>query len=152
MINSQFRHLPFLIGVACTVLVCGAVAGQEDQAFRATLVWGTNTPKPSDAQLQPVAPDVARKLGTLPFKWEHYYTVESKRFQVASGGRKTVKMSDQCEIVVKPVDKQTVELSLRGEGKRVGKVTQKLPPDDMLVVGGNAENFTAWFVVLRRDD
>ena len=60
-------------------------------------------------------------------------------------------MSDQCEIVVKPIEHQKVELSLRGQGKRVGKVTQKLPPNDMLVVGGNAENFTAWFVVLRRD-
>lgn len=138
------------------VLVCAdrVVAAGEggEQGFTASLVWGTNTAEPADSVLKPVSEEVSRKLGKLPFKWRHYYLVEKKEIQVATGQPQTVRLSEQCEIIVKPLDQERVELSLRGEGKPVGKVTQKLPSDELLVTGGNAENLTAWFVVLRRSD
>jgi len=147
------RFTVFLL-LAC--LLCGAgnvTAGDEGVHFKATLVWGTNNPQPDDSELKPAPPNVARKLGKLPFKWKHYYAVgDSKEFTVPKGKREKVRMSKDCEIVVRPIDNQKVELSLRGEGQPVGKVTQKLAKGHMLVTGGDAENLTAWFVVLQRSE
>jgi len=43
-----------------------------------------------------------------------------------------------------------VEVSLIGKGKEVVKRKQSLPKGEMLVLGGNAPNSTAWLVVLKR--
>ncbi len=144
------RHA-VLLGLAALVCGVGAVVASEDgQRFEATLVWGTNDAELPGSALKPVPPPVARKLAKLPFKWAHYYAVECKEFALDKGQRTKVQMSRECEITVKAVDDETVELALRGQGQPVGKVTQKLVGDELLVTGGNAENFTAWFVVLRR--
>jgi len=128
-----------------------AKADEEEAHFQATLVWGTNDPQPKDARLKPVDEDVADKLGKLPFKWSHYYAVgDCKDFTVEQGRQKEVSMSEDCQILVRAMKNDTVELDLRGKGKMVGKVTQKLPEKHMLVTGGDAENLTSWFVVLRR--
>jgi hypothetical protein len=127
-----------------------AIAGDNGVAFEATLVWGSNDPQPDDPKLKPVDAEVARKLGKLPFKWKNYYEVEHKSFSVAPGEQKKVTMSDECEIMVKPLEDDQVQLALRGKGKMVGKVTQKLSANQLLVTGGNCKNLTSWFVVLRR--
>jgi hypothetical protein len=150
MLRSRFHHITWAFLVLAAGLPATALAGEEDAKFQATLVWGTNDAEVEDATLKPVTPAVARKLGKLPFKWEHYYTVEVKDFSVPVGKRRKVRLSEECEILVKAIDAEKVELALRGQGKAVGKVTQKLSGDHMLVTGGNCENLTAWFVVLRR--
>ena len=139
-----------LLGLLAVTGVVRATAGEPTTAYEATLVWGTNDPLPEDSKLQPVEPAVARKLAKLPFKWKHYYAVEQKEFHVVEGKQTKVVMSDECEILVKSMKEDRVELTLRGKGQVVGKVTQKLAGNQMLVTGGNAENLTAWFVVLRR--
>ena len=71
---------------------------------------------------------------------------------MASAGEKKKRMSKDCEIKVRNMGKSVVEVSLIGKGEPVGKVTQALPKGELLVTGGNAENFTAWFVVLKQVD
>lgn len=151
MINARSCHAILLLLAVSFGTVASAHAGDHGVRFKATLVWGTNDAEPDDSKLKPVPPRVAQKLAKLPFKWKHYYAVgECKEFSVPEGKWEKVRMSDDCEIVVKAIDGEKVELSLRGKGKPVGKVTQKLPKGCMLVTGGDAENMTAWFVVLRR--
>lgn len=125
-------------------------AGETGVRFRATLIWGTNDPQPPNSKLRPVEPEVARKLTRLPFKWSHYYAVESKEFAVEEGGRSRASMSKECDIEVAALKNDVVELSLWGKGKLVGKATQKLSENQMMVTGGNAENMTSWLVVLIR--
>lgn len=127
-----------------------AHAGEQESQLEAILVWGTNDEEVSDPNLKPVDAGIARKLNKLPFKWDHYYEVERKQLAVAEGKSKTVRMSEQCEIVVRNMGGNTIELGLRGEGNLVGNVTQALPEGELLITGGNAENLTAWFVVLKR--
>lgn len=153
MITVRFRYATLLLLAVLFGSVTFAHAGDHGGRFKATLVWGTNDAEPDDSELKPVPDLVAKKLAKLPFKWKHYYAVgECKEFSVATGKVKEVRMSKDCEIVVKATDKGKVELLLWGKGKAVGKVTQKLPKDGMLVTGGDAENNTAWFVVLQRLD
>jgi hypothetical protein len=132
--------------------VSGEGAFAADLKLEAQLIWGTNDPKSPDPKHKPVGPEVARKLRRLPFKWENYFEVTRKQLVVPSGAVKSEAMSKDCEIRVKNLGNSTVEVSLFGKGKPVGKITQALPKGELLVTGGNAENFTAWFVVLRQTD
>ena len=66
------------------------------------------------------------------------------------GEQKDVPVSKSCSIRVKNLGRQKVEVTLIGKGKEAGKITQALPKGELLVVGGNAENATAWFVVLKQ--
>jgi len=59
-------------------------------------------------------------------------------------------VSKSCSLQVKNLGGQKVEVTLIGKGKEAGKITQALPKGELLVVGGNAENATAWFVVLKQ--
>ena len=120
--------------------------------LEAQLIWGTNDAKSPDPNHKPVDPDVAKKLKSLPFKWANYYEVTRKQFAVPESGVRSETMSKECEIQVKNLGKAVVELSLVGRGEHVGKITQALPKRELLVTGGNAPNFTAWFVVLKQVD
>ena len=118
----------------------------------AQLVWGTNEEKSPDPKHKPVQPDVAKKLKSMPFKWQHYFEVNRTKFSVAGGETRKITMSKECEIKVRDAGKGVVEVQLFGKGTSVGKIVQSLPKGELLVIGGNASNFTSWFVVLRQAD
>lgn len=142
-----------LIEITCaTVLLAvpGISAPATDMKIEALLIWGTNDSKSPDPTHKPVEADVERKLKHLPFKWQNYFEVTRKQFVVPEGHGHKAAMSKDCEIKVRNLGDSTVELSLIGKGEPVSKITQALPKGEMLVTGGNAANFTAWFVVLRQ--
>jgi hypothetical protein len=127
-------------------------ADPAEMKLEAQLIWGTNDSKSPDPEHKPVTPEVARKLKSLPFKWTHYFEVTRKPFSVPTSGEKKVRLSKECEIKVKNLGKSQIEVHLYGKGEPVGKITQSLPKGELLVTGGNAANFTAWFVVLKQVD
>ena len=118
----------------------------------AQLVWGTNEEKSPDPKHKPVEPDVAKKLKSMPFKWQHYFEVNRTKFPVSASETKKITMSKDCEIKVRDAGKGVIEVQLFGKGASVGKIIQSLPKGELLVIGGNASNFTSWFVVLRQAD
>jgi len=138
---------------AILFFVAGASQGfAADLKLEAQLIWGTNDPKSPDAGHKPAEPEVRKKLKSLPFKWENYFEVNRLQFAVPKDGARRIAMSKECEILVKNLGNSAVEVSVFGKGERVGKITQALPKGELLVTGGNAPNFTAWFVVLRQTD
>lgn len=137
------------------VLVTGlmpAVARAADVKLEAVLVWGTNDPKSSDPRLQPVTEEIAKKLACLPFKYTNYFEVNRKHFTLSSSEITPVRMSRDCTIEVKRLDRGKVEVTLIGKGQPVGKITQEIKKGKSLVTGGNAANSTAWFVVIKQVD
>ncbi len=118
--------------------------------FQAQLVWGTNDEQSPDPKHKPVEPDVRAKLGELPLKFTNYFEVNRKSVEVASTGASKVPLSEKCQVEVKSLGGSTFEVSLYGKGKEVVKRKQTLVKGEMLVVGGNAPNATAWLVVLKR--
>jgi hypothetical protein len=120
-----------------------------DMKLEAQLVWGTTNSISPDPKHKPVDPELERRLKRL-VKWEHYFEVQRKRFSVPEGEERDIEMSKDCSIKVKNSGESKVQLNLYGKGKSVGKIGQVLPKGELLVTGGNAENLTAWFVVLRR--
>ena len=132
------------------LLATGTHALAADLKLEAQLIWGTNDAKSPDPRHRPVGRDVARKLRGSPFKWTNYFEVTRKQFAVPQGSTAKVTMSKDCEVSVRNLGGSSVEVSLFGKGQSVGKITQALPKGELLVTGGNAANFTAWFVVLRQ--
>jgi hypothetical protein len=137
--------LLFPASVACSASDIGTLN------IESQLVWGTNDPKP-DPKLKPVGPKMSARLANSPFKWDHYYEVNRPIFSVKLNETKRVTMSKNCEIKVTNLGGSQIKLELFGKGQPVNTVTQSLPKGELLVVGGNAENSTAWFVIVRQAD
>jgi hypothetical protein len=118
--------------------------------LEAQLVWGTNDDQSPDPKHKPVESQVREKLKELPLKWSNYFEVNRKCFEVAAAGLSKVPLSDKCELHVKSVGGSRIEVTLFGKGKETLRRTQPLPKSEMLVLGGNAPNSTAWLVVIKR--
>src|ERR1041385_3548247 len=137
--------------VALLTVPALARAASGDMNFEAQLIWGCNeAAPPSGSKLKPVGPNLEMKLKKSPFRWEHYYEVKQEKFSVALHKEKPVAMSKECEIRVANLGEQQIRFQLYGKGTLANTVTQALPPKELLITGGNSENATAWFVVLRQ--
>ncbi len=141
---------PHALALLSLLLATAALAG--DAKFEAQLIWGTNDAKSPDPKHKPVEADVKKKLDDLPLKWKHYYEVNRKSLEVSSGEGAKATLSEKCSLEVRELDGKKVEVSLVGKGEPVLKRTQPLPKGEILVLGGNAPNATAWLVTLKRVD
>jgi hypothetical protein len=129
-------------------LVLPALAGdKETMTIDARLIWGTNDRKSPDPRHKAVNPELARKLQNC-LKWENYFLVNEQLTNIAVGSSKAIKMSEHCTVEVKNLGKRRMEVRLIGDGKVVGN-TNYIDEGRDLILGGDAENNTAWFVLLR---
>src|ERR1035437_2818695 len=137
---------------ALALLTGGELRAQAaDMKFQAFLLWGTDDSKPPEGKTyKPVTAEIRQKLKELPLKWANWFEVNRKDFAVPQGAVSEVAMSEKCQVNVKKLAGSEVEVSLIGKGKEVMKRKQSLPTGEMLVLGGNAPNSTAWLVVLKR--
>jgi len=138
--------------IALVLLACAEVRAQAaDMKLQAFLLWGTDDAKPPEGKAyKPVAPDILHKLKELPLKWTHWFEVNRKDVTVRQGAVNEVRMSEMCQVNVTKLSGTEVEVLLIGKGKEVVKRKQSLPKGEMLMVGGNAPDATAWLVVLKR--
>jgi hypothetical protein len=138
--------------MALVLLACAEVRVQAaDMKLQAFLLWGTDDAKPPEGKAyKPVAPDILHKLKELPLKWTHWFEVNRKDVAVRQGAVNEVRMSEMCQVNVTKLSGTEVEVLLIGKGKEVVKRKQSLPKGEMLMVGGNAPDATAWLVVLKR--
>lgn len=151
-LTYKLVELPASLLSAFVFLTAGAfsvVAG--DAKFEAQLIWATNDKECKDPKLKPIEPEVRRKLNELPLKWENYFEVNRRQFSVVEAGTNSVVMSEKCTVELKRLGNSKVEVILHGQKASVcAKRTQPLPKGEMLVLGGNAPNSTAWLVTLKR--
>ena len=140
--------------VAALLFPAGSARAASDTTtinIEAQLVWGTNEPKP-DSKFKPVGPKMSAKLKSSPFKWDHYFEVNKQIFKVKFNEEKIISMSKHCEIRLTNLGDSQLRFKLFGHEQLVSDVTQALPKGELLVTGGDAENATAWFVILRQAD
>jgi hypothetical protein len=138
--------------MAVALLACAQVhALADDLKLQAFLLWGTDDVKPPEGKdYKPVDLEVRQKLKDLPLKWTNWFEVNRKDFVAPQGTMKEVSMSAKCQLHVRKFIGPEMEVTLIGKGKEVVKRKQSLPKGEMLVLGGNAPNSTAWLVVLKR--
>jgi len=142
------------LGRVALLLLFAAFTGRCAQTnglkFEAQLIWATNDKQSPNPKHKEVEPEIRRKLGELPLKWANYFEVNRNQFHVAKGATTKVSMSEKCGIEVRDIDGKKVEVSLISKGETVWKRLQPLPKGEILVLGGNAPNATAWLVTLKR--
>jgi hypothetical protein len=135
------------------MLLGGGVLGAQaaDMKFKAFLLWGTNEPKPPEGKdYKPVEAEIHQKLKDLPLKWTNWFEVRHNDFAVGKGATKRAAMSDKCELEVRNLGDANVEVAQIGKGKEVLRRKQSLGKGEVLILGGNAPNSTAWLIVLKR--
>jgi len=140
--------------IALLLLARGEARAQTaEMKFQAFLLWGTNEGKPPEGKpYKPIEAGIKEKLKDLPLKWTNWFEVNRVTFGAPLGLTKEVPISEKCHLKVKKLAGRELEVSLIGKGKEVVKRTQALPKGEVLVLGGNAPNATAWLVVMRRLD
>ena len=130
----------------------GSYGSQSGAAnFEAQLIWGTNE-KQSDSKLKAADPKLVEKLQKSPFKWSYYFEMHKEAIKLRLNEERTINMSRNCVISVTYLKDEQVKFQLFGKGKLANTVTQDLPKGRLLITGGDAENSTAWFVVLKQVD
>lgn len=142
-----------LVGCVLSAALFGCAERQAQGAamkLEAQLLWGTDDAKSPNPKHKPVDDKLRKKLKDLPLKWANYFEETRKTLEVPVGAARRIFLSDLCEIEVKNLDGNRVEVTHFGRGKKVGTRTQALPKGEMLVLGGNAPDATAWLVVLRQ--
>jgi len=126
-------------------------ADTGEMTIEAQLIWGTNDSKP-DPKLKVAGPTLSDKLRHSPFKWDHYFEMHRELIKLRLNEERTVTMSRNCVISVTNLGNDQVKFKLFGKGTLANTVSQALPKGQLLITGGDAENSTAWFVVLRQVD
>lgn len=134
------------------VLFCAQLQLQAaDLKLQTQLVWGTDDSRPPEGKdYKPVEPAIQKKLRELPLKWKNYFEVRRTDFTLPPATTRKVPVSEKCELNVVNHSNSTVEVSWIGKGKEVVKRTQSLPRGEILILGGNAPNATAYLVILKR--
>lgn len=156
--NSLFPNRPRLWTVAilaalAAMLAHSARAEPSNLRFEAQLVWGTNDEKSAKPGLKRVEERVRQKLAALPIKWEHYFEINRKQFDLPVGGKGRVSLSEKCSVEVRSLEDRKIEVRWYNQKKElVGRQTQPLGKGEMIVLGGNAPNATCWLVILKRLD
>lgn len=142
-------RLPLLLWVLLLTGCLGFTQAQaENIKLDCRLIWGTEEPKKDDPKLKEVEASLSAKFRSI-FKWKHYYEVGSQQVDASKDGQK-LKMSPQCEIEIKHLEGNKIEVLLYGEGKLLVKKRQEIAKDEWVVIAGDDKDNTAWFLTLKR--
>ena len=134
--------------VAALLLAASAhVAAQADSiSVQARLVLGTSKEQKDKME---ASGGIKRKLARV-FKWKHYYELNSKQMNIADTATKSAKLSRAAQIKVTNRKNGRVSVTLFSKGKMLVQKTQNLKPGSHMVLAGNTESDSAWFIVLSK--
>ena len=131
--------------VTLLIAASGHIAVQaEPVTLQARLVLGTS--KEQKDQME-ASGGIKRKLARV-FKWKHYYELNSKQMNIADTATKSAKLSRAAQIKVTNRKNGRVSVILFSKGKMLVQKTQNLKPGSHMVLAGNTESDSAWFIVL----
>lgn len=111
--------------------------------MEAKLVWGSNEPSKDH---KPVDPALAEKLAV--FKWKHYYVINTVVADIPSRETRKLKMSNPCTVEITELEGPRIEVKVVGKGVPVSKTVKQIVKGEVIIIGGDAENKCAWFIVL----
>jgi hypothetical protein len=127
-----------------------AFGGSTEMTVQAVLVWGTNGEKPPNKNLKELEPELARKLSKAPYKWKNYFEVDRRLITIPANTNKHVPMSEPCELEIKNLGDDRIEVKLIGRGKPVSRHVEPLPMGQTMILSGDDKDDNAWLIVLRQ--
>jgi hypothetical protein len=141
----------FLSIVVLFVLAFPGVADAGDGAitYYVQLIRGTDSDQPPQAESGKVGSKLSQKL-CCPFKWKHYWEICQRQVKVLPGQTVKVDLSNNraAEIGLTKQGQRTVAAFLNA--KLLAR-TSVPASDGMTVIGGDRDERSAWFIVVRRD-
>jgi hypothetical protein len=140
----------WVVGVLLAFGSVSARAEADGIKVEAQLIWATNDKEDPNPKHKPVAPEIREKINQLPLKWANYFEVKNVPLEIPKGEVRVAKLSEKCAVEIKNLEGGKIEVALMGKGDPVWKRVQTLPKGDVLILGGNAPNATAWFVAVKR--
>ena len=143
----SIRNWIILAGFCLAASPALADSKPEELKVHAQLIWGTNEDKAPDPSYKAVDPKLAKKLENV-FKWKNYFQVKHESASVLLNKAKRVKLSSKCEVEITNYGKSNIEAKLFGEGKFMVRKRQTISAGETLLLGGDAKDGNAWFVVL----
>ena len=141
---SKLLWVAVLLGAISFVQTSALSADKAPRKLKVQLVWATNTEQSPEKAHKELNETDAKAL-SKHFKWKNYFLVSNKEITT---GPKT-KMSSECELQIKEAAGSSLEVELWGKGKSVLKKTQKFTKGETLTIGGDAENDSAWFIIIK---
>jgi hypothetical protein len=129
-----------------------ATTSAADLSLRTQLLWGTDQEKPQESTYKEIDAKLKKKLSRV-FKWKNYFEINDQKVSLGAKDTKRLKLSAKCEIEIRFVDEQTLEIKLYGEGKLTKTIRQSvkaLNQGELAVLAGDDKDKydDAWFVVL----
>jgi hypothetical protein len=139
----------------CLMIICSALGVATTHAgerkFEAQLIWATNEKQSPNTNHIVVESEIRERLNKLPLKWENYFEVNRQQLCLDKGGTNRVVLSHKCTVEVNMKDAKKVEVLLIGKnGKVITSQAQPLEKGNIVVLGGEAPNSTAWLVTVKR--
>ena len=135
-----------------TVVLAGffstaAQSNAPEMKLQVQLVWATDDVKSPDASHKALAGGLAKKFAST-YRWKNYFEVNSQNLSVPVNASKKTALSSHCAVDVKYLGGSKVEVTFEGQGKKLVKMSDIIKPTEPLIIAGDAQNSTAWFVVI----
>ncbi len=116
------------------------------------LVWGTDNPKPANAEFKELEPVLRKRLARV-FKWKNYFEIRSRQIVIDKAEPRRLRMSSECVLEFTLPEPDTLQVRLIGEGRLTKTMRQPIAAirrGELLVLAGEGKDNTedAWFVVL----
>ncbi len=144
---SRWRALmAVLAGAGAGLFSMAAQSNAPELKLQIQLVWASDVKSP-DPLHKELTDGLARKLASK-YRWKKYFEVNNQSLSVDSTTGKKMTLSSQCVVYVKNLGGSKIEVTLEGKGKLQLKITDVIKPTEPLIIAGDSENSTAWFVVI----
>lgn len=146
----QFVFLVSLLLLPATGKAADAVSSKK---FLAQLVWCTDKAKPADKDLKDLNTKLVGKVRRI-FKWQNYFEVSRQVLSLPTDGGKRIRVSNRCEVEVRELDDEQIEVFLYGDKKLSNKAVHKYAPiltkgEHLMIGGDDKDNYgDAWLLVI----
>ena len=144
--SNFFKRTLGGLGALLFLMATGLPAFAGEMKLEARLIWGTNTDTNSNTRVQDQR--LTKALSGI-FKWKNYYEITNRTATIAQDATCSLEMSSKALLKIKNLDGTRIEVSCIGEGKSVTKTVHSLPSGEWLTLGGNVQNDSAWFIVIK---
>lgn len=124
-----------------------AQSNAPELKLQVQLVWATDDVKSPDANHKELTGGLAKRFAST-YRWKNYFEVNNQSLNIPTNTSKKATLSPHCAVDVKFLGGSKVEVTFEGKGKKLVKVCDAIKPTEPLIIAGDAQNSTAWFVVI----
>ena len=130
-----------------------AADASASKKFLSQLIWCTDKAKPADQDLKELNTKLVGKVRRI-FKWQNYFEVSRQLLTLPDDEGKRFRVSKRCEVVVKELEGEQIEVFLYGDKKLTNKAVHKYGPiltkgEHLMIGGDDKDNYgDAWLLVI----